>query len=83
MRSFVSTAGLAERCARRPWTTIAVWLLVAGLAAIAVSRLLDGALTNETKFTGMPESQRGLDLLQSRLTGPQKFHEIVIVSSKS
>ncbi len=83
MRSFVSTAGLAERCARRPWTTIAVWLLIAGLAAIAVSRLLGGALTNEMKFTGMPESQRSLDLLQSRLTGPQKFHEIVIVSSKS
>ena len=83
MRRFLSTAGLASRCARRPWTTIVIWLLVAGLGAFAVVQLLGGALTNEMQFTNQPDSQRGLDLLQNRLTGPQKFNEIVIVSSSS
>jgi len=78
----MSTGALAAKCARRPWTTIIVWLLIGGLAILAISQLLGSALTTEMKFTRAPESQQGLELLQDRLTGPEKFNEIVIVSSE-
>ena len=81
MPRYLSTGKLAEKCARRPWTTITVWLLIAALAIVAISFLLGSALTAEMKFTRAPESQRGMELLKDRLTGPQKFEEIVIISS--
>jgi RND superfamily putative drug exporter len=81
MSRFISTGGLAERCARRPWTTIIIWVIVAALAMFAASRLLGDALTAEMRFTRAPESQQGLELKHDRLTGPEKFNEIVVVSS--
>lgn len=81
MSGLFSTGALAEKSARRPLATIIVWLLVAGVAIFAISQLLGDALTSEMKFTRAPESQQGLELLQDRLTGPEKFTEIVVVSS--
>jgi len=81
MPGLLSTGKLAERCAHRPWRTIVIWLLVTALAIVAISQLLGSALTTEVKFTRAPESQQGLELLNDRLTGPEKFNEVVIVSS--
>ncbi|MBE0428817.1 MAG: MMPL family transporter [Thermoleophilia bacterium] len=83
MYRFISTGGLAARCARRPWVTIIVWLLLVATAVFAMFTMLGDALTAEMKFTRQPESQRGQELLEERLTGPEKMKEIVIVSSEN
>ncbi len=82
MSGLMSTGALAEKSARRPWTTIIVWLLVVGLSVFAMMQLLGGSLTSEMKFTRAPESQQGMDLMRDRLTGPAKFTEIVVFSSE-
>ncbi|MCL4473225.1 MAG: MMPL family transporter [Actinobacteria bacterium] len=83
MSRFISTGKLADKCARKPKTTILVWLLVAVFAFLIIARLLGSAVTAEMKFTRAPESQQGMDLLKDRLTGPQKFQEMIVISSDS
>ena len=82
MASNFSTAGLARLSARRPWRTLAVWLLILVLAGISAPSLGD-ALTTETSFTNHPESRVGDDLLEERLRGPRPATETVIVRSES
>lgn len=77
----LSTGRLARACARRPWLTIAIWIIAAVLSAIAISRLLGGALTNEFSFSRNPESQQVRNLITRRLHGPERIEEAVIVSS--
>lgn len=77
----ISTGGLARASARRPWTVLALWLVVLLLAGLLAATALDSALTNEASFTNSPESQRAEELLEERLRGPQPVNEIVIVRS--
>lgn len=77
----ISTGGLARASARRPWTVLALWLVVLLLAGLLAATALDSALTSEASFTNSPESQRAEELLEERLRGPQPVNEIVIVRS--
>lgn len=80
-RQIISTGRIAQACARRPWLTIGVWIVISILAVLAISMFLGGALTSEMKFTRAPESQQGQELARDRLRGPEKIQEIVIVTS--
>ncbi len=82
MSSRLSTAGLAGICARHPWRTFVVWIVILALAVVAASGLGD-ALTFEGSFTSRPESVRGDDLLTERLRGgeDEALIETVIVHS--
>ena len=66
MSSRLSTAGLARMCARHPWRTFAVWIVIRALSVVAASGLGD-ALTFEGSFTNEPESVRADDLLTEPL----------------
>ena len=80
------SSGLTERLARtsalHPWRTIGLWAMLVVLAVLAVGALLDSGLTSEMKFrAAKPDSLVGQELLQQRLTGPQKVTDLVIVRS--
>ena len=80
------SSGLTERLARtsalHPWRTIGLWAVLVVLAVLAVGSLLGSGLTSEMKFrAAKPDSLVGQELLQQRLTGPQKVTDLVIVRS--
>ena len=77
----VSTAGIARLCARRPWRTLGLWLLVLVIAGLSATTLSD-ALTTQSSQLNNPESKRGADLLEQRLRGPQPISETIIVRSE-
>ena len=57
------TEALARISARRPWLTIAAWILLV-LIALAVTRaLLPSATTTEFRLAGRYESQRATNLM--------------------
>ena len=78
----VSPEPLARLCAKRPWTTIGIWVLVLVLGFVIVATLLSSALTTAFRFTNTPESQRALDLME-KLRGPIGTNEVVIIQSVS
>jgi len=78
--SFPSISDIARSCARHPWRVIAAWVIVLVAAGFSASGLGD-ALTTSTNFTGKLESQKGAELLEHRLRGPQPVTETVIVRS--
>ena len=79
-RSF--TERLARTSAAHPWRTIAIWGALIVLAFLAVGSLLGSALTSNTNFHyKIPDSVVGQNLIQDRLTGPQKLTDFVIVRS--
>ncbi|MGZ4431895.1 MAG: MMPL family transporter [Gaiellales bacterium] len=75
------TGRLARWCALHVRRTIAAWILAAATSAVIASTLLSGALTTQSTFTGTPESQRALDLIQQRLGRKQPILDVVIVQS--
>ena len=80
------SSGLTERLARtsalHPWRTIGLWAVLVVLAVLAVGSLLGSGLTSDMKFrAAKPDSLVGQELLQQRLTGPQKVTDLVIVRS--
>ncbi len=75
------TGRWARACAMHPRRTLAIWLAVAVASAVIASALLSGALTTQSTFTGTPESQRALDLIQQRLGRKQPILDVVIVQS--
>ena len=80
----LSPEPLARRCARRPWLTIGLWvvLLVIGIALRAM--LFEDGVTVEFDFTNEPESKRGENLLEKRLgRGPKGTNEVVIIQSET
>lgn len=77
-----STAGLACLSARRPWRTFGLWLLVLVLAGLFASTL-NNALTTEGGQLNHPDSQRGADLLEQRLRGPQPISETIVIRSET
>ncbi len=80
--SRLSTGRLARACAGRPWLIIGIWMVIAILSVVGISRLLAGALTNEFTFSRNPESQQVRDLISQRLHSPEKIDEVVIISSR-
>src|SRR5215211_1834438 len=79
--SLFSTAGLARLSAKRPWTTVGVWLVILVLAIVSTASSLGDALTTEANFLNKPESVRGLDLLEDRLGFDDPLTETVIITS--
>ena len=75
------TETLARISARRPWLTIALWVVVVLVALVLVDRLLGSATTTEPRLTGNIESNRAEDLLEERLRGPKPVLEVVVVQS--
>ena len=80
----LSTEALARRSARRPWTTIAIWIVVFLVAGVLVNTLLKDGETTEFVFVNNPESQKGFELLEDRLgEGPVGTQEVVVVRSET
>ena len=76
------TERLARASATHPWRTIAVCGVLIVMAFVAMSSLLGSSLTTDTKFHGaIPDSVTGQNLIEDRLTGPQKLTDFVIVRS--
>ncbi len=79
----LSPEALARAASRRPWTTIAVWILVVVGAMFASSALLGGALTHDVRFTNNPESVRAKELIDARFHRANNDTEFVIVQSET
>jgi uncharacterized membrane protein YdfJ with MMPL/SSD domain len=79
-RSF--TERLARASATHPWRTLAIWAAVITVAVVAMGPLLGSGLTSTAKMHGkLPDSTVGMNLIQERLTGPQRSTDFVIVRS--
>src|SRR5262245_15036403 len=76
-------SGLAMRCARRPWLTIAGWVAAVAVAVVAIVALLGGALTTEGNPTNNPQSERAKDALSEAFppTVGAAVTDIVVVRS--
>ena len=80
------TEALARISARRPWLTIAVWVLLILIALAVIRALLPSATTTEFRLAGRSESQRAANLMEERSqigdpSRPSPPGEMVIVQS--
>jgi RND superfamily putative drug exporter len=76
------TKRLARAGATHPWRAIGVWLALVAVAAGSMGALLGSGITSDMKFRGgEPDSVIGQNLVEQRLTGPQRFTDFVIVRS--
>ncbi len=75
------TERLARACARRPWLTIAAWLVIV-VAAGGLLVAYGDSLQAADDFLGRPESKRAEELLAERLPGSDADTEIVVVRSE-
>lgn len=71
---------LAKRSARRPWRTIAAWVVLLIAAGVLSSQLLGDALTSEITFTNDPESMQALEIVEE-IRGEAAATEFVVVQS--
>jgi len=83
MKTFVSTSGLAQSSARRPWWTVGAWV-----AAIVLAVVIMGTLglktTTEFTFTNNPEAQAGADVLEDAgLIDNNPTDETIVVRAES
>ena len=79
------TERLARISARRPWTTIVIWLLLALVALVVGGRLLPTALTTELGFISTfseVESWTAKDMLEEAQLAPP-LSEAVMVQSET
>lgn len=83
MAGLVSPETVARRVARRPWLTVAAWVVVVVLAAVVMNAFLDDALTSEEGFTNDAESKRAEVMLEARLRGPRRASDMIILRSDS
>ena len=79
----ISPEPIARLSARRPWTTIGVWIVVLIIAMGLRVTLFERGVTAEFDFTNEPESKRGDNLLEQRLRGPKGTNEVVIIQSET
>ena len=76
------TERLARTSATHPWRTIGAWLALVAVAVVSMGTLLGSGITSNMEFRGdKPDSMKGQDLLEKRLTGPQRMTDFVIVRS--
>ena len=76
----LSPSSLARASARRPWPTIATWVVLFVAAGTIVATMLSGGLSSSGHLLNRPDSTRGTELLDQRM--PQPNRELVVVSSK-
>ena len=79
----LSPQSLARVTSRHPWRTVAAWVVGVVVAGMASGALLTDATTTGVTMTNNPEATQAADLLEERLTGPERDTEIVIVSNES
>jgi uncharacterized membrane protein YdfJ with MMPL/SSD domain len=79
----LSIEGIATASARRPWRTVAAWVVAVVVAAVAIVALLGGALTTEGNPTNNPQSLRAKDVLAQAFppTATAAVTDIVVVRS--
>ena len=82
MRRIPLTERLARFSARRPWLTIAAWLVIV-VAAGGLLVAFGDSLQAADDFIGHPESKQAEELLAERLPGSDADTEIVVVRSAS
>ena len=75
------TGRAARACAAHPWRTLAVWVALAVVSVGITSAFLSSSLTTESNFTGTPESQKAIDLIEQRLDRKEPVRDVVIVRS--
>ena len=69
----ISPEPIVRLSARRPWTTIGVWIVVLIIAMGLRVALFDDAITTEFAFTSNPDSKRADELIEDRaLRGPER-----------
>ncbi len=76
----LTTEALARAGARRPWTTVALWLVVLVTAVGLTSAFLGDALTTSADFTNDPESSRAQAIIDE-VRGEVPPAEVVVVTS--
>jgi uncharacterized membrane protein YdfJ with MMPL/SSD domain len=87
MEEGTEKAGLTERlaraCARRPWRTLAGWLLGVILAVVAVGAFLGGSLSTEARVTNDPDSLRAYDVVEERFPERARSEttELIVIRS--
>jgi RND superfamily putative drug exporter len=80
----LNSEAVARASARRPWTTIGIWLVLIATAGFLASRLLGDVLTQEFEFTNRPESVRAEEIIDEKFDGNgAEDTEFVIVQSES
>jgi RND superfamily putative drug exporter len=79
------TEKLARVCARRPWITIAIWIVAIALAMFFNVTMLDDALVTEVEPTNNPESSEALDIMNERLgiSAYEDLDETIIIRSST
>lgn len=77
-----TTQTLAKASARRPWRTVAIWVLLLITASVLSSQLLGDALTTSVTFTNEPESIQALELVEE-IRGEQPSTEFVVIRSET
>jgi RND superfamily putative drug exporter len=75
------TGRAAMACAAHPWRTVGAWVALAVVSIGITSALLADSLTTEGDFTGTPESQKAIDLIEQRLDRKEPVRDVVIVRS--
>src|ERR687893_3332397 len=76
-----STAGLARISARRPWRTVAAWVVLLVLA-VAVQAVWPANTTTDVGLLNNPESRQGWDLLEAHgIRDERRGGETVVVRS--
>jgi uncharacterized membrane protein YdfJ with MMPL/SSD domain len=79
----LSPQRVARWSARRRLTVIGIWVGLFVVGGLLAARYLSGALTTQAEFTNNPDSKQAQTLLERRLSGPRRSHEVVIVRSES
>ncbi|MEX0816215.1 MAG: MMPL family transporter, partial [Gaiellales bacterium] len=82
------TERLARWSSRRPWLTIAAWVVALVISFGAIATLLGDALNTEAEVTGVTESQRAEELLFERFPPSaedveRQISEVVVVRGAS
>ena len=76
-----STENLARSSASHPWRVVAIWLVLFLIGGFLMATLLKDGETTKFVFTGNPEVNKGLDLLEDEIRGPTGTNEIVVIES--
>ena len=79
--SGLSPERITRLCARRPWVTIGLWVVLVVISLFLRATLFSDAVTTEFDFTNVPESKRADNLLEEKLDRPKGTKEVVIVQS--
>ncbi len=76
------TGRLARASSRRPWLTVAAWLVALVAAMAATALLLGDVLTSDGDVTSNPESKRANALLAQSFPPQDEASEFVVVRSE-